>query len=392
MAGRRQTVVDSSSDQVLHFFIGTKAQLIKMSPIMREAVGRGLPCRFVNAGQHAGSILPMVDELNLPKPDVTLHAGQENISTMRQGLAWLGRLVWQIIARPRLIREQIFGGHGGMCLIHGDTATTLVSLLMAKRAGLKVAHVEAGYRSFNIFDPFPEELIRIIAMRFADVLFVPTQTTFENLETMRVRADVIYLGANTIEDSVAYAQQINQAQNSTEAGQNYAVMSIHRFETVRSKSRLTQVVELAREIAAQIPVKFIMHGPTRHFLERYGLLPELEAIEQVEVFTLQPYLSFVVTLGDADFIVTDGGSIQEEAHILGIPCLVLRTRTEHEEGIGTNALLAGFDWERIRGFLQNYQTYRHAPILAAEGDGPSVRIVDAVLDWLGVEEPLLDGN
>ncbi len=366
----------------IHFFIGTKAQLIKMAPIMLEMRSRGIPFRLINAGQHAGSIPPLLEAFRLPRPDVALHSGQENISTPGQALVWLAGLLWSIVAEPRRIRETVFGNQKGVCLIHGDTVTTLVSLLMAKQAGLSVAHIEAGYRSFNLLDPFPEELIRIIAMRFSNLLFAPTEITLENLAAMRIGGTVIYLGANTIEDAVAYAHRMNEDSSFAPTGEAYAVMSIHRFETVRSRKRLTQIVRWARQIGERLPLKFVMHSPTLHYLRRFKLLSQLEDDDRIELLPLQPYLSFVALLDHAEFIVTDGGSIQEEAYVLGAPCLILRARTEHEEGVGENAVLGGFDQERIRAFLDHYDAYRRQPKRSPQAASPSARLVDTLLEWM----------
>jgi UDP-N-acetylglucosamine 2-epimerase (non-hydrolysing) len=370
------------SGRSLHVFIGTKAQLIKMAPIMQELDARGIPYRFISTGQHAASIAPLLEQFRLRDPDITLRAEKHNISTFREGLTWLSGLLWQAVACPKQVRHRVFGDQGGLCLIHGDTLTTLASLAMAKRAGLAVAHVEAGYRSFNLFDPFPEELVRLVAMYFSDLLFAPTRKALDNLTAMRIRGSTFLVDGNTIEDAISYAQRHSPARDPAETKGRYVVMSIHRFETLRSRKRLAQVVELAHKIAAQHPLRFIMHGPTRHYLGRYDLLSSLESAERIEVLPLQPYLVFVTMLSNAVFIVTDGGSIQEEAHVLGVPCMILRTRTERGHGLGENACLVGFDWERIDAFLHTFEAYRR-PTAGHEGaDTPSARLVDETLRWM----------
>jgi UDP-N-acetylglucosamine 2-epimerase (non-hydrolysing) len=158
-------------------------------------------------------------------------------------------------------------------------------------------------------------------------------------------------------------------------------MSIHRFETIQSRARLAKVVALARRIGAERPVKFVTHGPTLNYLTRHNLLADLESAPGVEMLPLQDYLTFAAMLSRAAFLVIDGGSIQEESAILGTPCLVLRNRTERQDGIGANALLAGSDDAKIDAFLRNFDHYRRDPA-AKTAESPSARIADLSLKWL----------
>ncbi|HEC21576.1 MAG TPA: hypothetical protein ENI95_01525 [Chloroflexi bacterium] len=372
--------------RMIHVFVGTKAQLIKMAPLMHELERRNVPYRFINAGQHAATIATLLAQFDLRPPDVTLFSSAGNISSLREGFAWLFRLLWQALIHPAQTRQMVFGGYGGLCFIHGDTATTLISLIMARRAGLSVAHVESGLRSFNIFSPFPEELIRLIAMRFSDLLFAPNEWAYQNLQKMKIRGKAVLAGGNTIIDALAYAQKKASQEGLSFAlpGHRYAVMSIHRFETIRVRRRLNRVVQLACSVAERLPLKFILHKPTAHYLQKFGLLRALRDTPRIELLDLQPYLLFVQMLKSAEFVITDGGSIQEETAVLGTPCLILRTRTERRDGLGRNALLAGTNEEVIESFLENFAAYRFPPLYTRrEGAAtPSASIVTEALRWL----------
>jgi UDP-N-acetylglucosamine 2-epimerase (non-hydrolysing) len=378
---------EGSKSPALHFFIGTKAQLIKMAPIMQELDRRGIAYRFINAGQHAATLRDLIEQFGLRQPDVNLRRGSDNITRFWQGIKWLGGLLMQAVFRPAHVRDVVFGGRGGLCLIHGDTATTLVSAIMAKRAGLGVAHVEAGLRSYNIFDPFPEELIRLIAMRLADLLLAPDEWAMTNLKAMRVPGEVVWSGGNTVRDTLDFALARPMPAGGPAAGSDYAVMSIHRFETIQSRARLSRVIDLARRIGAERPVKFVTHGPTLNTLRRFGLLRDLEAAPGVELLPLQDYLTFVAMLNRAAFIVVDGGSIQEESAILGVPCLILRKRTERRDGLGENALLAGFDHAKIGAFLAGFERFRRPSARRQGTESPAARIADECLRWLGQNGP-----
>ncbi|MBN1811541.1 MAG: UDP-N-acetylglucosamine 2-epimerase [Anaerolineae bacterium] len=268
-------------------------------------------------------------------------------------------------------------GGGGICLIHGDTLTTLLSLLYAKRCGLKVAHVEAGLRSYHLLDPFPEEIIRLIAMRYSDILFAPSDWALENLHKMGYGGKSINAGGNTIIDTIRYARK------HTDGGQRpstpYAVATTHRVETIYSRPRMEKIVILLERIAAERLVLFVLHEPTRQQLSRFGLYTRIMQNSSIRVLPLQPYLEFVNLLAGADFVVTDGGSIQEETYFLGVPCLIMRSKTERLEGLGENAYLAKFDAEQIDKFLQLLPELKRQE--AYDTLCPSSRIVDRITNW-----------
>jgi UDP-N-acetylglucosamine 2-epimerase len=101
------------------------------------------------------------------------------------------------LLRPAHVRSALFRGAGGICLVHGDTPTTLLAVVLARRAGLRVAHVEAGLRSYDYLNPFPEELIRVLVMRWSHVLFAPSAWAAANLERMGLGARCVLVGGNT---------------------------------------------------------------------------------------------------------------------------------------------------------------------------------------------------
>ena len=261
---------------------------------------------------------------------------------------------FNILFTPRRNLRKVFKNGKGVCLIHGDTLTTLISLLYAKRCGISVAHVEAGLRSFNLLDPFPEEIIRRIAMRLSDLLFAPSDTAFQNLIKMGYGKKAVPVGANTGLDSVRYAA--SRMKKEKLPFQPYAVMTIHRVETVFSSLRLKTVVEIIRRAARDRAIVFVLHEPTRNQLRRLGLLREVLETQNVTLLPMLSYLEFVGLMAGADYVITDGGSVQEECYYLNKPCMVLRSRTERKEGIGENAFLAGFDKIRIEKFLRTFPT------------------------------------
>ncbi|HRT61720.1 MAG TPA: UDP-N-acetylglucosamine 2-epimerase [Syntrophales bacterium] len=362
---------------MIHIMIGTKAQFIKMAPIMQELDRRAVRFNFIDSGQHAGITGDLLGPFGLRGPDVRLRDERTSITRLSEAIRWTAEGIGRSALRPGDIRRNVFRDEDGVCLIHGDTLTTLLSLLFAKRCGIKVAHVEAGLRSFNLLDPFPEEVIRLITMRHSDILFAPSEWAFENLKKMGYGKKTVHAGGNTIIDTLRFA-------GSRDGGERpagpYVVVTIHRVETLYSRSRLAAIVALIERIGRDRKVLFVLHEPTQKKLSGLGLYEELENLPTVVLMPLQPYLTFVNLLAGADFIVTDGGSIQEESYYLNVPCLVMRTRTERPEGMGENACLAGFDGDRIDRFLNSFSAFRRrgSPF---EGLSPSKTIVDHLMPY-----------
>jgi UDP-N-acetylglucosamine 2-epimerase len=362
---------------MIHIFVGTKAQFIKMAPVMLELDRRGFSFNLIDAGQHAALTGDICRQFGLRQADVFLRPGQANVSSVLEAVAWTGKILLQMTFRRNYLYQWLFRGEPGICLIHGDTLTTLLSLLCAKRCGMKVAHVEAGLRSYGLLDPFPEEIIRRIAMRYSDILFAPSELAAKNLSKMGYGSKTVSSGGNTIAEAVQIALKSKTGQE--EPRRKYAVVTIHRVENIYSRSRLSEIVALIKRISRERQVIFVLHDPTRRQLARFGLFAAPARSEAIEVLPLQPYFEFLHLLADADFVVTDGGSIQEESYFLNIPCLIMRTRTERQEGLGENALLAAFDGERIDYFLQNFRALRG--VRADDHLCPSRTIVDHLLPW-----------
>ena len=168
---------------MIHIIIGTKAQLIKMAPIMLRLQGKNIPYNFIFTGQHQETIDDLRENFSIKPPDVTLHYG-EDITSVPSMLLWLIKISFKSL----FFRNSIFQGdhkNNGIVLVHGDTFSTLLGAIMGRIAGLKVAHVESGLRSFDLWNPFPEELTRIITSWLSNIYF-----KVENL-VLRARSEFI---------------------------------------------------------------------------------------------------------------------------------------------------------------------------------------------------------
>ena len=361
----------------LQVFIGTKAQYIKTAPLLRLMDAKGVPYRLIDSGQHAELARTLRTELGVRAPDFVLGDGTD-VTTIFGALTWSGRIAARLAGSRRKVRSEIFGGDGGICIVHGDTPTTLLSCLLARRAGLQVAHLEAGLRSNSIFHPFPEELIRLAVMRVSNVLFAPTPDAVANLERLRIKGRVVPLSANTSVEAVRYARESAAAPTG-----GPVVVTMHRVENVHRRERVLQFVDTVLRIAAERPVRFVVHGPTQHALDRLGLVPKLEAAG-IDMRPLAPHGDFVAWLANAPFVVIDGGSIQEECAYLGVPTLVWRDKTERPHGVGRNVVVSHYDPAVVDAFLADPEAYRGAPELPEHS--PSEQILDVLLEMLDAQK------
>lgn len=321
--------------------LGTRAQTIKMAPLLAELERQGLPFRLLLTGQHRETIDELLDEFDIRTSRERLYDGPE-IKGMAQAAQWMLRTAWTLWRRrnnwaPRPRRNTIV-------LAHGDTFTTLLAASVGWLVRARVAHVEAGLRSYDWRHPFPEELTRLIVTRFAHIAYCPGEWACGNLNPDRQA--VVDTGANTILDALRTA---TAAPPRPEASVNhpYAVVSVHRFENLYSGERMDIILGTIRQLAELIRVILVLHPTTRKRLTELG---ELDALEQNPAIELRPrmtYIPFMQLISQARLVVSDGGSNQEELSYLGIPTLLMRMATERQEGLGSNVTLSRFDPERI---------------------------------------------
>ncbi len=340
---------------MIHVVIGTKAQLIKMAPVLKALQNEGLPYRFISTGQHRETMDDILDNFGLDGPDYCLYGGSD-ITSITGMAGWSLRILWHTLTR----RREIFGDdQNGIVLVHGDTFSTLLGALMARLAGLKVGHVESGLRSFNLFHPFPEELIRLLTFRLTHYFFCPSQWAIANLATYP--GNKIDTGGNTLTDALRFALAAGDIADVAIPDMPFGIVTLHRFENIYSRTALVRVVEIVGHISRSQHLVFILHKPTEKKLREFGLYDRLARLENVELRQRYDFFRFIRLVGVADFVVSDGGSNQEECHYLGKPILLLRKATERQEGMGGNCLLSSYNLELIDRFVADYRSYARAP-------------------------------
>lgn len=355
----------------LNFFTGTAAELIKLYPVIHFARERGHTVRVISSGQSRENFRMQYRDLQLPESDLaTLLASDGDLDKASSALRWFLRAIF---TSRRVFREKLLHGRDAFLIVHGDTLSTLAGAWLGRRAGLPVVHIEAGLRSKKLFNPFPEEITRRLVSRLAKYHMAPDAAAEKNLRASLVRGKIVNTCGNTLLDAVRLSASLT---NRKYSGASFALANLHRFENLNSISRWRIMVETVVKAAAKIKVVFITHPQTRFKLEQDKESMNLFLQAKVEIRERLPFSEFISLLKASEFLISDGGSNQEECSYLGKPCLLLRESTERSEGLETCCVLSRFDEETIRRFLANPSRVAYSP--SGGGISPSNKIIDAL--------------
>ena len=352
------------------FLVGTKAQFIKTAPILRELDARGTSYRLVYTGQHNETFELLESAFGTRRPDDVLVPDWE-AATHGRFLRWAWRY-WLAVFRRLRAREWVGTKIG---LVHGDTASTLFGAITARLIGARVGHIEAGLRSPRMLEPFPEEIVRRLVSRLAWLHFVPDSQAAENLR--HARGEVINTGGNTLRDalSMALGRLGDLPSNGGRGG--YVVVSIHRSENLSRRADFNMLMDEVLETSRSLPVKFVLHPATREKINSSGWLQRLQGQSGLDLLERMDYPEFVRLLIGSCCLMTDGGSNQEEAAMLGLPTLLLRRATERSDGLEDNIELSGLTREAIRAFVQKHSG-RQWPLRLLNDTSPTNVLVDAL--------------
>lgn len=310
--------------------LGTRPEIIKMSPVIRECRNRGLDYFVLHTGQHYSYEMDKVffEELELSQPKYNLDVGSASHAE-QTGRIMTG--VEKVLAKEK----------PDVVLVQGDTNTVVAGALAASKMHNKVGHVEAGLRSFD--RNMPEEINRIVADHISDYLFAPTETARDNLAKEGLPTDKISITGNTIVDSVYQnrviaEKKVNILKSLGLKSKGYFLATVHRAENVDNREQLSEILTSLTRIHEEfsIPVLFPVHPRTRKMIERFRI--ELNGINVIDPIG---YLDFLQLEANAKLVLTDSGGVQEETCILGVPCITLRDNTERPETIevGSNILV-----------------------------------------------------
>ena len=325
--------------KVLHI-VGARPNFMKAAPIHKAIAERGqLAQVLVHTGQHYDVKMSDVffTDLGMPAPDVYLGIGSASHAEQT--------------ARTMMELEKVFlREKPDLVSVVGDVNSTLAGALVASKMGIRIAHVEAGLRSFD--RGMPEEINRILTDRISDLLLTPSPDADANLLKEGIEAARIHLVGNVMIDSLlaskARAEQLTLLADMGLTPRGYAVCTLHRASNVDDPKVLSGLLSALAHVSARVPVIFPVHPRTRKMLADHGLSGILERSPGLRLVDPMGYLEFLALTSQARLILTDSGGLQEESTALGVPCLTLRENTERPITVeqGTN-LVVGTDPVRI---------------------------------------------
>jgi UDP-N-acetylglucosamine 2-epimerase (non-hydrolysing) len=310
--------------------VGARPNFMKLAPVDRELVKRGVEHVIVHTGQHydPGMSDAFFEQLWIPAPDHDLGVGSG--SHAQQTAAVMQRIEPIIVElRPDLV------------LVYGDVNSTVAAALVAAKLQVRVAHVEAGLRSGDW--SMPEEINRVVTDRLSDLLFLPSRDAAEHLSAEGVPAERMHFVGNVMIDTLCWALPqalaLDTPARHDVAGRPYAVVTLHRPANVDEPAALHQLFDALTRLATRVAVLFPVHPRTRKRVHELGL--RAPAGRGLRLLDPLGYLDILGLVAGAALVVTDSGGLQEETSFLGVPCLTVRPNTERPITCtqGTNRLV-----------------------------------------------------
>jgi len=311
--------------------LGTRPEIIKMSPIVRECERLGVDFFILHTDQHYSHNMDEIffRQLDLPAPRYGLNVGS-GPHAKQTGKMLIG--IEKVLKKER----------PDVVLVEGDTNTVLAGALAASKLGIKVGHVEAGLRSYD--RSMPEETNRVLTDHCSDYLFAPTDKAKKILLSEGLSEDKIFVTGNTIVDAVH--QNLELANNKGNAltefdlrSKGYFLVTTHRQENVDDEKKFAGILKGLELVGNHfcVPVIYPIHPRAEKMMKTFGL--EANGVKLIKPVD---FLTFLQLEGNAMLVLTDSGGVQEEACILGVPCVTLRDNTERPESleVGSN-MLAG---------------------------------------------------
>ncbi|OGV72801.1 MAG: UDP-N-acetylglucosamine 2-epimerase [Lentisphaerae bacterium RIFOXYB12_FULL_65_16] len=369
--------------------VGARPNFMKIAPLLRAYQAHpGLEPLLVHTGQHYDRDMSdrFFDELGIPPPDMHLGIGSGTHAEQ------VGRTM---IEFEKVVREH----RPDWVVVVGDVNATCACAITAKKERVKLAHVEAGLRSFDM--TMPEEINRLVTDRLSDLLFTPDAIADANLRREGVPEDRIKQVGNIMIDTLIrhraraaaldlHALAASNLADPAGAGQlprlqdgGYTVLTLHRPSNVDDGAVLQRLAEFfALEVARDMPVLWPLHPRTRKRLDDLGLAAQLREAPGLVLLNPLGYLEMLRLNLGARVMFTDSGGLQEECCVLGTPCLTLRANTERPITLvehGGLSVLVGNDVARIRGAYHDARGMARKPVQPPLWDGHTAERIAAAL-------------
>lgn len=334
--------------------LGTRPEIIKMSPVIRHCIDMDVDFFVIHTNQHYSYEMDQIffEELNLPNPEYNLQVGSglhgEQTGKMLSGIEKI------------LIQEK-----PDFVLVEGDTNTVLAGALAASKLHIKVGHVEGGLRSFDM--EMPEEINRIMVDHISDYLFAPTETSKGYLLKEGIQDSKIHVVGNTIVDATIQNLTIARERSNildkfNISPDNYFLLTMHRAENVDDPKRLVKILDGLKLLSDQykIPIIFPIHPRTMNRIKEFGLESQINQITSLKIVEPIGYLDFLILESEAKLVLTDSGGVQEETCILKTPCVTLRDNTERPETVETGAnVIVGCEADSIVAGAEKMLDVKH---------------------------------
>ncbi|MBI2135161.1 UDP-N-acetylglucosamine 2-epimerase (non-hydrolyzing) [Candidatus Woesearchaeota archaeon] len=310
--------------------VGTRPNFMKIAPLANQFKEFGIGHILIHTGQHYDNEMSKLffDDLEIPKPDINLGVGsgtrEKQIEIIKHKL------------EPILKEED-----PDLVIVVGDVNSTLAGAEAAKKLGIKVAHVEAGLRSFD--KDMVEELNRIETDKISDFLFTTEKSGNENLIKEKIDEEKIFFVGNVMIDTLlSHREKAEKSDILKRLNLNkkeYCTLTLHRPTNVDTKEGFDNIIDILEKLQEKIKIVFPVHPRTRKNIETFHLEKKIGSMKNLIIIEPLGYLDFLCLMDNSKIVLTDSGGIQEETTVLGIPCITLRKNTERpvtfEEGTNT---------------------------------------------------------
>jgi UDP-N-acetylglucosamine 2-epimerase (non-hydrolysing) len=360
--------------------VGARPNFMKVAPLHRsiQKYQDSIQHFIVHTGQHYDQAMSKVffQDLELPNPNVYLGVGSGSHAQQTAKI---------MVEFEKVVEEQ----KPDLVVVVGDVNSTLACSLVAAKMGVRIAHVEAGLRSFD--RTMPEEINRLTTDALSDFLFVSEPSGIANLRREGTSEDKMFFVGNVMIDSlIHYREKARRSEVPKTLGlkpQEYILVTLHRPSNVDHKLSLQRIIDVLRQLSQRITVVFPIHPRTRKMITQFDMDEAVRSIHSLILTDPLGYLDFLSLMDSSTLLITDSGGIQEETTFLQIPCLTLRENTERPitVEVGTNQL-CGKDIESVVSKSLDIMNGK-----AKQGRVPDLwdgktgeRIVQIIFDKLGV--------
>ncbi len=322
--------------------VGTRPNFIKLAALIGEIKKHKIEHVLIHTGQHYDTHMSHLffDELELPKPDEHLvSSGDRSVSEQREFL--------KKITKAALEKQK---PKPDLVIVVGDVNSTVAGAEAAHELGIKVAHVEAGLRSFD--KTMPEEINRIRTDEISDFLFTTENSGNKNLLNEGINKNKIFFVGNVMIDTLLkHKEKSSQSKILDKLSikkNDYCALTLHRPSNVDKMEDFQNILSILEKIQENIKIVFPVHPRTQKSITLLQLHQKIKNMKNLIITEPLGYLDFLCLMSNSKFVLTDSGGIQEEATILGVPCITLRKNTERPVTVeqGTN-LVVSVDKDKV---------------------------------------------